>query len=101
MSSLMVGLVMPCHALTSDMLNKSGWCSWQHAMQLSQLRLSASIPGDIIADLGQLLAQLPGSDRGHEMDGPLSPLEGTPLGCSTLPSALHCLHSTSPLRHDT
>ncbi len=57
------------------------------------LRLSASIPGDSVADLGQLLAQLPGSDRGHEMCGPLSPLEGPPLGCSTLSSGLHCLHA--------
>lgn len=63
-------------------------------MQSSQLRLSASVPVDIVADLGQLLAQLSGSDRGHKMGGPLSSLEGTPLGCSPLSSGLHCLHST-------
>ena len=82
-----------CHAHSSDMLSKSGWCSRQHALQSSRLRLSASIPANIVADLGQLLAQLPGSDRGHEMGGPLSPVEGTPLGCSTLSSGLHCLHA--------
>lgn len=90
--------------LCSYTATSSSMCSKQHTSSHGHKQVVCNLPdclifsvkADIRKYLGKLLAQLPSSNRGHEVGSPLGALEGLTLPCCPLPPCLYCLHAQSP-----